>query len=99
MATFKSLRTAPKAPPTRKLVWRISDRAPQGEWVDPNAKDEAKAPALTDLPEVTMGGGWLTSSFDLLNGIDVDENHDTVPGEYFDELLPPNAGDPKTPKR
>jgi hypothetical protein len=97
MATFKSLRTAPKAPQTKKLVWRISDRAPQGEWVDPSATVEATVP-LTALPEVSTGGGWLTSSFDLLNGMDVNESHDTVPGEYLDELLPPHAGDPKTPK-
>lgn len=80
MATFK----APQ--PQGRRVWRISERAPLGEWVDPSSVDES-AP-LPELPEVSSGG-WVISSFDLLHGTDISENGegDTVPGELLDELF------------
>jgi hypothetical protein len=68
---------------SKRLVWRISDRAPLGEWVDPATLAE---PAAKDLPEVTSGR-WLRSSFDLLNGVDIDESPNTVPDDLFDELF------------
>ena len=78
MATMKS--PSPKG----KLVWRISERAPMGEWVDPAQHDE---PTLApNLPEVSSGG-WVISSFDLLHGTDITED-DTIPGDLLDELFP-----------
>ena len=81
-------------------VWRISESAPLGEWVDRHAVPAtiplarpARA-AMTDLPEVSTGG-WLVSSYDLLSGADVvDDGADSVPMELFDELFPahPAAG-------
>ena len=70
-----------------RLVWRISERAPMGEWVDASRHDE---PASSSLPEVSSGG-WVMSSYDLLQGSDISEVEDTIPGELFDELFP----DPK----
>ena len=74
-------------------MWRISERAPQGEWVDPAAVSQVLP--TSQLPEVTSGG-YVMSSFDLLNGTDVDEDDTTIPGELFDELF---AVDPKAPKK
>jgi hypothetical protein len=71
-------------------VWRMSARAPQGEWVDRNAPPPPPVPSA-DLPEVSSGG-WVVSSFDLLRGVDVDSSGDTVPDALFDELFPPKDG-------
>ena len=66
------------------MVWRISDDAPMGQWVPklPQVPQLKKS----ELPEVTHGN-WVGSSFDLLNGTDVVENEDTIPGDLFDELF------------
>jgi len=73
----------PKEAPT--MVWRISESTPMGEWVDLRAAPRVSAPKL-DLPEVQQGT-WVRSSYDLLDGIDVDEADDTVPADLFDELF------------
>ena len=82
----------PDAPPKR-WVWRISQRAPLGEWVDLSAPPPPVAPRerQADLPEVSSGG-WVVSSFDLLRGAEVDASGDTLPDELFDELFPPKKG-------
>ena len=83
----------PKPPaPEKKMVWRISQSAPMGEWV-------VKVPPVTpkpaiELPEVSYGS-WVTSSYDLLDGTEVTEDPDTLPGELFDELF---ATKPDAPK-
>ena len=82
-------------PPKRRLVWRITESAPQGGWVDPEA---AAASAKRDLPEVSSGG-WIMSSFDLLSGTEVSENPETVPDALFDELFRPKVDTPKTPSK
>lgn len=93
MAKFKA--TSPTKP---KLVWRISKRAPNGEWVDPTTVVE-ETPRMQELPEVTSGG-WVMSSFDLLNGTDVNEEENTIPGELFDELFaPPPSTPPGKPEK
>jgi hypothetical protein len=76
-----------------KLVWRISERAPMGEWVDASRAEE---PAASPLPEVSSGG-WVISSYDLLQGSDTSEVEDTIPGELFDELFPASKKDPTAP--
>jgi hypothetical protein len=85
---------------SKRLIWRISDRAPLGEWVDPTlpAKPPKQEPPEEDLPEVSSGR-WMRSSFDLLNGVDVDDSPNTVPDELFDELFPSPRHDPKSPRR
>lgn len=72
-------------------MWRITESAPQGEWVD---LDAAPAPAKRDLPEVSSGG-WIMSSFDLLSGTEISENPETVPDALFDELFRPKDAPPK----
>jgi hypothetical protein len=75
---------------TKKLVWRISESSPKGEWVDVNAP--IARPSRNDLPEVSSGG-WVGSSFDLLSGADVSDDPDTVPNALLDELFqtPPKS--------
>ena len=75
-----------------KKVWRISESAPMGEWVDgaaPVAPKQSK-----NLPEVSQGP-WVRSSYDLLDGADVTEDPDTLPDALFDELFPPKQHSPK----
>ena len=79
-----------------RRVWRVSAQAPLGEMVDievvpesprpaePEAKREeaANAPALREI-------GWRQSSLELSDGLDVREDHDTVPGDLWDEFFKP----------
>ena len=76
------------------LVWRISAEAPQGQWVDPTKS--RNDPPKGNLPEVSYGG-WASSSFELLSGIDVSDDPDTVPDALFDELFPPKEDGPDDP--
>lgn len=71
-----------------KKVWRISEGAPMGEWVNEGA------PVAPKLPEVSQGP-WVRSSYDLLDGADVTEGPDTLPDDLFDELFPPKQDAPK----
>ncbi len=73
------------APPTKRAVWRISEHAPMGEWVDPDVLIEPTlAPKVP--PREASGSGWIESSMDLLSGADVSEDHDSAPGELFDDV-------------
>jgi len=82
--------------PTKKLIWRITEAAPLGEFVDPQAA--AAKPAPPPLPEATVStGGWVVSSFELLHGADVTEGYDTVPGDLFDQLFASPTPPPKPP--
>lgn len=82
------------APQTKRAVWRISDHAPMGEWVDPDAV-AAPTPASGKPQPEASSSGWIESSMDLLNGTDVSEDHETSPGDLFDEL----NNKPRPPKR
>jgi hypothetical protein len=84
-----------KAPP-KKLVWRISASAPQGEWVDPT-QIAAPIPKLAE-PEVSTGS-WVTSSFDLLNGTDIVEVPDAMSPDLFNELFEEPAPEPKAKRK
>jgi hypothetical protein len=65
-------------PPPKKRVWRISEGAPSGEWVDVDSI-VSEPPPVTRPAELPTGGGWLTSSMDLLDGTEVREGADTEP--------------------
>jgi len=70
----------------RRMVWRITEAAPLGEFVDPDA--------ITEPPrgrDDSGSSGWVVSSFELLHGTDIQEGPDTVPADLFDELFPPAA--------
>jgi hypothetical protein len=86
------IRSKPTLPP--KMVWRISESAPMGEWVKPRA--QVKDTPAKGLPEVSYGT-WVTSSYDLLDGADVIEDPDTIPGDLLDELFAPKLDVPEKP--
>ena len=67
----------------KKMVWRITEAAPLGEFVDPDS-----TPGPVKNREEGTQGGFLMSSFELLHGTDISESPDTVPDELFDELFP-----------
>jgi hypothetical protein len=76
---------------SKKMVWRITEAAPLGEFVDPDATTPRQH---ADQPEVSRGG-WVVSSFELLHGTEINEGPDTVPAELFDELFPPDKNPSK----
>lgn len=84
-------------PKPKRLVWRMTESSPMGEWVDPDAKPEPE-PQKKELPEVSSGG-WIVSSFDLLNGIEMNDGPNTVPDDLFDELFRPDEGKPPAPAK
>lgn len=71
----------PSMPPKR-LVWRISENSPMGEWIDPSIRRPSPVAALHPADLLSS---WSTSSYDLLNGIQVTEIPETEPGELFTE--------------
>jgi hypothetical protein len=79
-----------KLPARAKMVWRISEEKPMGGWVDSGVPISPRS-YQDDLPEV-MRGSWVTSSYDLLNGTDIVEGDDTMPGELFDQLFGTKPG-------
>lgn len=88
---------AKQKPPGKsgRMVWRISDRAPLGEWVDPTLRP---TPPKEALPEVSSGR-WVRSSFDLLNGIEINDDPNTVPADLFDELFAPPDEKTRPPRK
>jgi hypothetical protein len=85
-------------PSKPKRIWRISERAPLGEWVDPNIPSEPRKKDAGPAP--TSEEIWRRSTFDLLNGIEVNDDPTTVPDDLFDEYFKPVVEDPpKSPKR
>jgi hypothetical protein len=76
-----------------KKVWRISESAPMGEWVNEVRRDPKPS---KDLPEVPHGP-WVRSSYDLLDGTDVTE--EAFPGGLFDELFGPSQDAPEKTRR
>ena len=67
---LRLIRTRAATPPKPKLVWRMSDRSPGGEWVDPNAPPVGGESQIRPDAEPSTGG-WITSSMDLLDGMDI----------------------------
>jgi hypothetical protein len=80
------MRRKKPATAAKRLVWRISESAPLGAFVDP---DEELRPAVPrESVDSSLPSGWMVSSFELLHGADVTEGPDTVPADLFDELFP-----------
>ncbi len=71
--------------PARR-VWRITQAAPQGEYVDRGNPPSAR-PAPIAQPEVVIHGGWIESSFDLLNGVDVVDSPQALSPAEFDTFF------------
>lgn len=80
--------TPARTPPedAKRLVWRMTANVPMGEWVPAGSPFEP-APSF-ELPEVS-DGNWVTSSYDLLDGMRVVETGDTISDPLMDELFGP----------
>lgn len=65
-----------------------------GEWIDPSVR--RAPPPDTGSNPADLLSSWATSSYDLLNGIQVTEIPETEPGELFAEL---SELQPEFPKR
>ena len=73
-----------------RRVWRATADAPMGEFVDidlsapqnPGASD-VQARVLDPAPVVD----WRSSAYDLLNGLEVNDDEASIPGDLFDELF------------
>ncbi len=79
-----------KLPPPRR-VWRVTLEAPMGEFVDldpltapPGGAEADVAPKVLDPAPVV---DWRSSSWDLLNGCEVNDDEESIPGDLFDELF------------
>ena len=80
-----------KKPALARRVWRVTPDAPMGEFVDIDltmpspaaAAPEAAAKVLDPAPVVD----WRSSSYDLLNGLEVNDDEELIPGDLFDELF------------
>jgi hypothetical protein len=87
------------ATPAKRLVWRITETAPLGEFVDPSIPPaRSRREVSPEEAQERSRGGWVVSTFELLNGTDISESPDTVPAELFDELFPPRTP-PQTVKK
>ena len=75
------------APNGKRLHWRVTKAAPQGEYFDPDKLPAAAVPTTPEEPLERPEPGWRMSSFELAHGLEVSEEPDTVPGELFDELF------------
>jgi hypothetical protein len=80
----------------KRIVWRMTDSAPMGELVDLDSMPTS--PATKDRPEVSSGG-YIESSFALLDGTEVSEGVDTLPADLFDELFAPQRDAAKNAER
>ena len=83
------------AVPAKRIVWRMTAAAPQGEYVD-STLSTVPPPDAPDLPAAVQEEpaeraerSWLLSSFELAHGLDVIEDEDTIPAELFDEHFKP----------
>jgi hypothetical protein len=95
VARHKSI--SKSGPGGTKLVWRISDHAPFGEWVNPRLPAE---PAKTkNAPDDEESHIWRRSSFDLMNGLEVNDDPTTVPDDLFDEFFRPVEDRPVPPAK
>jgi len=79
-----------KKPNTPRRIWRVTAHAPNGEFVDfdpttPETATGAEAP--TRVLDPAPVADWRGSSWDLLNGLEVRDHSDSIPGALFDKLF------------
>lgn len=87
------MRNKKPAQQLQRRVWRVSAQAPLGEMVDIRT-DAEEAAAESDAKRVEQANapavrefGWRQSSLELSDGLEVHEDHDTVPGDLWDEFF------------
>jgi hypothetical protein len=76
-------------PPRR--IWRTTHDAPMGEFIDIDLTTPLNAAGVTDVQARVLDPApvvdWRSSSYDLLNGLEVNDDEASIPGELFDELF------------
>ena len=55
------------------------------------AKEHRGHARVLQRPDSEETGIFVRSSFDLLDGVDITDHHETVPAELFDELFGNNG--------
>jgi hypothetical protein len=79
-----------KKPSLPRRVWRVTPEAPMGEFVDIDplkSPAEAAADAAPRVLDPAPVVDWRGSSWDLLNGCEVSDDEDSIPGDLFDDLF------------
>lgn len=78
-------------PKTTKMIWRISEAAPLGEWVRPvdiEAHRHRGEPASEEDAREKSERGWHHSSRELVQGMEVhEESLDTLSDDVLDQLF------------
>lgn len=74
-----------------RRVWRITTDAPLGEFIDFDPTVPVRASEPSDVPLKVLDPApvvdWRSSSYDLLNGVEVRDHSDSIPGDLFDRLF------------
>jgi hypothetical protein len=74
-----------------RRVWRATPEAPMGEFVDIDLTTPLSAAGVADVQARVLDPApvvdWRSSSYDLLNGLEVNDDEASIPGELFDELF------------
>lgn len=77
-------------PALPRRAWRGKPEAPTGALVDIDLSAPSPAGA-TDVPARMLDPApvvdWRSSSYDLLNGLEVNDDEASIPGDLFDELF------------
>jgi len=84
------MNTPRKKPSAARRIWRVTADAPGGEFVDIDLTEQA-ADTGADAPARVLDpapvADWRGSSWDLLNGLEVRDHSETIPGELFDKIF------------
>jgi hypothetical protein len=72
-----------------RRVWRMTPDAPLGKFVDfdPTESAGSQTDAAHKVLDPAPVVDWRGSSYDLLNGVEVRDHSDSIPGELFDRLF------------
>ena len=72
-----------------RRVWRMTPDEPQGTVVDfdPTAPAGPAAVETVKVLDPAPVVHWRASSYDLLNGLEVRDHSDSIPGELFERLF------------
>ena len=78
-----------KKPLMPRRVWRMTPDAPLGKFVDfdPTEAGGTRADEPLKVLDPAPVVDWRGSSFDLLNGVEVRDHSDAIPGDLFDRLF------------
>lgn len=80
-----------KLPVPPRRLWRVTPETPMGAIVDFDPTSPGPLAAPPDVPAKVLDPApvvdWRSSSYDLLNGLEVQDESDSIPGELFDKMF------------